>query len=172
MAEPEFKLTVDRSGAKPTTFNTQKPVPAEVADEIKARRALIHERSRQEDLAPKVAEVELEDGPREDVESVEFLLPDGRLVIMGPPPGISLTMRILNMGTVAPAKATLYRVLMCVRELDGVKPEAIVDDITAQKLSNTLGDNAIDILSAVYQENWPGVRRVDLPKVKKNLRVQ
>jgi len=169
MAEPEFKLQIDRGGAKPTTFNAQKSVPQEVADEIKARRALIHERSRQEDLVPTV--VEEADGPREDVESVEFVLPDGRLVVMGPPPGISLTMRILNMGTVAPAKAVLYRVLMCVRELDGVKPEAVVDDITAQKLSNQLGDNAIDVLSAIYQENWPGVRRGDLPKVKKNLRV-
>jgi len=170
MAEPEFKLTIDRTGAKQTTFNTQKSVPAEVADEIKARRALIHERSRLEDI-PKAPEPEEVDGPREDVESVEFVLPDGRLVVMGPPPGISLTMRILNMGTVAPAKAVLYRVLMCVRELDGVKPEAVVDDITAQKLCNSLGDNNIDILSAVYQENWPGVRRGDLPKVKKNLRV-
>jgi hypothetical protein len=173
MDGPELSLTIERDPqAKLTTLDATKEMDAGVAADIKAKRALLHARAAQEDRpAVEVPTVDTATQPREDVESIEFILPDGRLVVFGPPSGISLTMRILNMGgNPSPLKSTLYRVLMCVREIDGVRPELVVDDITAQKLSNMLGDNNIDILSGLYSEYWPGVRKSDLPLVKKNLR--
>ena len=171
----EFKVTIDRNPAvKHPNFAAAQEVDAGIGDQIKARKAELHAKAAKEDAAldvPAVA-VETASGPRQSVESVELILPDGRYVLFGPPAGISLTMRIINLGgQQSSMKNTLLRVLMCVREIEGVKPEVVADDISATKLANILGDDAIDVLSAVYLENWPGVKKSELPRIKKNLRV-
>lgn len=110
---------------------------------------------------------------REDVESVEIELLDKRKVVLGPPPGISLTMRIamtIPDATTNPVVDKLARLCMSVRLINGEKPRAITNIVDLTAVANTIGDVGIDELNFWYEKHWGTLRISDLQLLKKNLR--
>jgi hypothetical protein len=111
--------------------------------------------------------------PREDVESIEVKLLDGRVVLFGPPKGVSLTMRIaLNIpeATTNPVLDRMARILMSVREIDGKKPIPIGNLIDLTRVANEVGDVGIDELFVWLQKFWGDLKISDVQVLKKNLR--
>lgn len=120
-----------------------------------------------EDEAPKTPE------PRETVESIEVVLLDGRVILFGPPPNISLTMKIALSIPEAATNATverLARVCMSIRQIDGKPPRLIANMVDLTMMANIIGDAGIDILHHWFQKYWGEVRVADLQLTKKNLR--
>lgn len=135
---------------------------------IRQRRDMLRAQASREHQSTEEPEVPV--SAREDVESVEVTLPDGRVIEFGPPNGVSLTMRVATFPDVPPRATGLLQVLMCIRSVDGTIPRQMNSMIDAQKMANVLGDQAIDILATIYSETWPPVTTADLPTIKKNLR--
>jgi hypothetical protein len=111
--------------------------------------------------------------PREDVESIEVKLLDGRTVLFGPPKGVSLTMRIaMNFpeATTNPMIDRLARVLMSVQSIDGKRPIQIGNMVDLTKLANEIGDIGIDELFTWLNRYWGDLRINDTQVLKKNLR--
>lgn len=111
--------------------------------------------------------------PRENVESIEVELTDGRKVVFGPPAGVSLTMRMATMfpqTAVNPVLERVARVLMCIRSVDDRLPKPISNQIEMTAFANAMGDRAIDELGYWYDQNWGVIQIADLRLVKKNLR--
>jgi hypothetical protein len=122
---------------------------------------------------PAAAAVQAPASPREDLESIEFTLPNGMQVVFGPPKGISLTYRIIAMMNgidTGVAHQRVLRSLLCVRSIDTV-PVTINNDIDANALANRIGDGGIELLNFYLNEYWPPLRRNELPMLKKNQRV-
>lgn len=139
-------------------------------DAVAARRAEMQAQAEQEHKAT-VIETLAEDPPaREDVESIEITLPDGRVVEFGPPPGVSLTMRVATFPDLPQRAAPVLQVLLCVRSLNGEPVRALNSMVDMQRLSNQLGDSVIDLLARLYVDLWPPLTVSDLPTIKKNLR--
>lgn len=117
-------------------------------------------------------EEEAETQPIEDIESVEVQLPNGRIVLFGPP-ATPASLRVAQMlGTQASGLlVTIVSTLLYVREIDGQAVRPVGDLVTAQAMLNQLGDDGLDILGAVYQECWPALTRSALPILKKKYRV-
>ena len=110
---------------------------------------------------------------REDVEAIELQLTDGRRVWVGPPPGVSLKMRMMTgFGhmSLSPQSETRIHALMCVQSIDGVRVAPVVTMLDAQKLANDLGDNTVDILVEAYIQHWPPPRMADLVVIQKKMR--
>ena len=111
--------------------------------------------------------------PREDLESIEFELPNGMQIVFGPPKGISLTYRIIAMMNgvdTGIAHQRVLRSLLCVRSIDGTAV-TLNNDIDANALANRIGDGGIELLNFYLNEYWPPIRRNELPLLKKNQRV-
>lgn len=111
--------------------------------------------------------------PHEDVESIEVVLIDKRKILLGPPPGVSLTMRIaLNIpeATTNQVIDKLARVLMSVRSIDEKVPAPITNLVSMQALANVIGDVGIDELNFWFDRHWGNLRISDLQLIKKNLR--
>lgn len=111
--------------------------------------------------------------PREDVESVEIKLLDGRNVVLGPPKGVSLTMRIamtIPEATTNPVIDRLARVLMSVRSVDDKQPRLVGSLLDLTRLANEIGDVGIDELHFWFEKHWGNLRISDLQLLKKNLR--
>jgi len=109
--------------------------------------------------------------PREDVESVEVKLTDGRKVLFGPPKGISLTMRIaMHFPEASAVIDRLARVLMSIQEIDGKKPISISNMVDLTRLANEVGDTGIDELNFWLQRYWGNIQLSDTQVLKKNLR--
>ena len=162
-----MKVTVDRN---PKANEAQ-----DRADDIRAKRAKLHQKFEEREAVEKAEPVTLEapEAPDENLESIEAELPDGSIVEFGPPSGISLSMkiiRILGERAANEVEANILRVLMCVRSIDGVKQSSITTQIDAEKLANKIGDDGLQILAALYRLNWKPVTTKDLKVVKKNLR--
>jgi hypothetical protein len=155
--------------------NTGRQVSAEEAAAIQARRQATFERARagngqfaaKADEPPKAVMP-----PREDIESIELTLPDGTEVEYGPPRGVSLTLRMIDMlGDDAGERLTaVARTLLCIRKLNGKPPPPVANKIDVQKFANMLGDDAIDILYLLHMRHWRPLMVGDLPAIKKNLR--
>ena len=114
-----------------------------------------------------------EDKPREDIESVELKLPDGRDVVFGPPAGISLTARVAMLMAGTPPSDAMDMIARCclsVRSLDGKKLPPITNRVDIQKCANIVGDGGLDVLAYVLSEYWPAVKLKELQTIKKNLR--
>lgn len=143
-------------------------------DEIRKRRAEMFERAEkleapQMDLSPSREDYK----PHEDLESIEVQLPDGRNVVIGPPPGVSLTMRNAMMfGPETPNRllSSMVRLMHCIRSIDGKSVPTINNLVDAQALANALGDTAIDLLFGVLADYWPALSQKDLVIVKKSAR--
>jgi hypothetical protein len=111
--------------------------------------------------------------PREDLDSIEIQLPDGRMVEFGPPPGLSLTTKIAQMTAgrdQSQALEMIARVCLCVRSIDGRKRADISSMVDVHKVANALGDNALDGLAVLLAKTWPGVKVSELLIIKKNQR--
>lgn len=111
--------------------------------------------------------------PREDVESIEVELHDKRKVVLGPPSGVSLTMRIamtIPDATTNPVVDKLARLLLSVRSVDGKVPIPIANIVDLTKMANVIGDVGVDELNFWYDRHWGNVRISDLQLLKKNLR--
>jgi hypothetical protein len=110
--------------------------------------------------------------PRESVDSVELALPDGRTILFGPPPGISLNLRIPELlgEEMTRVNALVLRVLLSVRAINGSPPPQIFNKVDMHKVAHVLGDDAIDALAIALDLYWPPVTVKDLRVVKKNLR--
>lgn len=172
----EFQVSINRNPAK---RGPEGPDIAK-ADEIRKQRAALHKKYEQDLASQQIADAQTDDTdsvappePREDVSSIELELPNGMTVIFGPPEGVSMSMRVLRLlGTDAENRimVQIYRVLMCVREINGVDVPTITNRLDVDKLANRIGDQALDILSSAYRKYWPPLTVGDLPEIKKNLR--
>lgn len=193
MAKAELTLTSNRGGAQAPTGGQ---VPADVADALRQspRRAVpqppagpinaktqnLHAEQHQRNAAAAdndgeslLAELAEAVKPREDVESIELQLPDGRVVLFGPPPGVSLTARVAMLMAGQPASDELdmvTRVLLCIRSIDDKRMPPITNRVDVQKCANLVGDNGLDVLGYMLKEHWPAVKLGELPMIKKNLR--
>lgn len=112
------------------------------------------------------------DTPREDLDSVELELPNGKTAIVGPPPGIALQLRISNLlgAKLDNFNSTVYRALMCVRQIDSEIMRPITNEVDAQAVANKLGEDGLDLCMLAVNTYWPPVTRKDLRIVKKNPR--
>jgi hypothetical protein len=143
------------------------------AEEIRTRREALIAKARAEQEGPAAPDLTPPAAPREDVESVELQMPDGKVVTFGPPPGISLMLRTSQI--LGPAVADLMlnavtRTLLCVRVVDGKAPAPLRTAIDVHKASLMWGDAGLNYLTTVYAKYWPAVSVDDLPVLKKNLR--
>lgn len=185
MAQSEARLVIDRNPPDPSKAGklTQAAADARVVgDQIRERRRQIHEQAKVDasgaGLGP---EVETKPAPeREDIESIEITLRDGRVIEYGPPGNISLSDRIARLystrtlaeGGPDPGitEYRLTRLLMGVRAINGKPVHAITNLIERTRLANQLGDQAIDLLNLFDNRHWPPLQESELPVVKKNLR--
>ena len=159
-----------------TSTRPKRPAGAEQQakknDALAATAAAMRERAAAQAEQPPEAPAE-PPAPREDVESIEVKLLDGRTVLFGPPKGVSLTMRIaMNFpeATTNPMIDRLARVLMSVQAVDGKTPRPIGNMIDLTKMANEIGDIGIDELFTWLQRFWGDLRINDTQVLKKNLR--
>jgi hypothetical protein len=145
---------------------------------VRAARAAIHKRypSRPQDaldLSDGEAQSEgqkITEAGREALASVELTLPNGMVVLYGPRPGVSITMRLVHMFGDADwtnPTASLFRVLMSVQELNG-KSVNVTSRIEGEKLANLLGDSGIDTLFRAQAKYFKSPDQIDLLVIKKN----
>lgn len=175
----EAKLVIDRSPPDPGKVGKLSQAAANnevVAEQIRARRAQIHQQARVDRAGPGI-EPPPGDAtpppPRENLEQIEFTAPNGLVIEYGPPSDISLVDRIARL--FSPRDPTmsefrLTRILMGVRSIGGNPPVIITDEITRTKLANQLGDETIDLLMYYDRIHWPPLQQSELPVLKKKFR--
>lgn len=176
MANP--RVVVTRDPAAPTgtaRFAEAKQANADAAEQIRQRRKQIHAQAATEvGMSPDPDIMPIDPPPeREDIDSIDIPLRDGRVVTYGPPHGVSLADRIARMYSGREHSVTEYRltrILMGVRAIDGVPVRPIVNEIDRTAMANRIGDEAIDLLVYFDKEYWPPMTQADLPAIKKNLR--
>ncbi len=190
--QPELTVSVDRgankrgakrsNGRAPTmpNFAQAAEANADVAEAVRARRRSIHNQhaaskgaaQQMEEDAPKPPSVPVED---QNLDSVELDMPNGLKVLLGPPPNVSLTMRVLqyygDQQSWALADEGVTRALMCVREIDGKPYPAVTNPVDRQMLGNKLGDDGIAICVLTHRRYFPLLRLTELPVIKKNQRI-
>lgn len=155
-----------------------------VEEEIRARRRAIHNQA-QQDISAQVEPEQREPVQvpvREDLESIEIKLRDGREIEYGPPNGISLADRIarlfsgraLQEGGPDPGvtEYRLTRVLMCVRSINGRAVAPITNLVQRTSLANQIGDEALDLLYYYDRVHWPPLTEAELPSLKKRYKNQ
>ena len=99
--------------------------------------------------------------------------PAGLAIEFGPPPGISLTVRIATQFPDASnnaAQESLLRALLSVRKINGQPAPAISTWIDVQRVANAIGDHGLDVLGYALIRYWPPLTTKTLPAIKKNLR--
>lgn len=185
MAQSEARLVIDRNPPDPSKVGklTQATADAKVVGEqIRRRREQIHEQAKVDASGAGVGpQEEQEPAPeREDIESIEITLRDGRVVEYGPPANISLSDRIARLystRTIAEGgpdpgvtEYRLTRLLMGVRTIGGKPVHAVTNLIERTRLANQLGDEAIDLLNLFDNRHWPPLKQSEIPVAKKNLR--
>lgn len=190
MAEPTTKLVINhslqRAGAVPPSEAAiaAKERNKRTAEDVRKRRKAIHDQALADingsNKSPDDAADPTPAPPRENIESIEVTLSDGRVVVYGPPNGISLSDRIARLFSGRPlqeggpdpgiSEYRLTRMLMGVRTINGNAVPVMSDLIQRTKLANQLGDEAIDILHHYDRIYWPPLTTAELPAVKKNLR--
>lgn len=162
--QPDAELTV-RSRRPPN------PGVAAARDEKNAALALAADELRKRQAQPAIPDLDAPPPPREDVESVEVELLDGRKVYFGPPPGVSLTMRIaITFPGAASELDRLARICMSIRSVDGQPMRAITNIVELTAVANAIGDAGIDELNFWFDRHWGVLRISDLQLLKKNLR--
>lgn len=180
----EAKIVINRDPPDPDKVGklTQAAANARViGDQIKDRRQKIHEQAKLDASGGGLAPQESVPAPeREDIDSIEITLRDGRVVEYGPPPNISLSDRIARLysarslaeGGPDPGltEYRLTRLLMGVRTINGGPVHPITNLVERTRLANLLGDQAIDLLNLFDNRHWPPLTEAELPLVKKNLR--
>lgn len=181
MTQPEATFVIDRNPPNLKPSGGRLAAAKVSTDEVRARRAKIHDQAKRDAAGADIGGAK--DGiavpERENLDSIEVPLRDGRVVEYGPPTGVSLSERIARL--FAPRSAQeggpdpgiteyrLTRLLMGVRSIDG-KPCAVNNLIDRTMLANRLGDEAIDLLFHFDNMYWPPLRNSELPLVKKKLK--
>lgn len=149
---------------------------ADAATQIRERRKQIHAQAKVDNAGTGMS-LETEPAPpppvREDLDSVEFVAPNGLLIEYGPRHDISLVDRIARLysgrdPTVSEFRLT--RILMGIRSINGSQPATIVDEISRTKLANQVGDEVIDLLMYYDRIHWPPLQQSELPVLRKKLR--
>lgn len=161
------------------------PNIAKVTDDANARAAVkastdaVIARQQQKQAAPAAAPTADVDTAaattREDVESIEFPLLDGRAVVMAPVQGISLFYKVAlicgeESGQAGMLLNNITKMLMAVRSINGVPLRALNNKVDVIQAMNEIGDNNLDLMMEAYQQHWPQPTKSDLRIVKKNLR--
>lgn len=176
------KLTINRNPGEKPNGPSKMAEAAVTAAEIRKRREQIHAQAKLDvaghGLGP-AQEDPVAAPEREDLESIEIPLRDGRIVEYGPPTNVSLSDRIARLysgraiaeGGPDPGltEYRLTRLLMGVRAVDG-RPVQVTNMIERTRLANLLGDQGIDLLNFFDRKHWPPLTEAELPIVKKNLR--
>lgn len=153
------------------------PVGGVAADDVISRRAALHALHDRVDTEGKIdlARETREPSPaREPIDSLVIATPVGEIEF-GPPPGVSLTMRIATMmGEENPNRiqSAMLRTLMCVRKIDGKTVTPVTTMVEAQYLANQLTDPVLDFLFTTYLETWPPPAPGELQVISKNKRVR
>lgn len=146
-------------------------------DAARDRRRTLVEKAKQEATAARngaapEADASEAETPRERVDSIEVELPNGRHVEFGPPPNVSMTVRLLAFfGTRDPSRGEgmATTLAMCVRSIDG-RAVQVVEPIGRDKLINEIGDDGMEVLEHYYTRFWPRPTVMDLKLIKKNYR--
>lgn len=109
--------------------------------------------------------------PRERVESLEIKLPDGRVVLFGPPTAVALQMRIAGLvgDNLNNFTATFAKTILSVRNIDGQPVPAVGNMVDVQRVANMIGEDGVDLLMLALNQYWPPVTIGELQVVKKNL---
>jgi len=186
MAEPEARIVINRNPedpAKAPKFATAAANNKVIGEQIRSRRADIHKQAKLDAAGAGLGPAQEDQAPapeREDIESIEITLRDGRVVEYGPPNNISLSDRIARLySTRSVAEGgpdpgiteyRLTRLLMGVRTVGGRTVPPITNLVERTRVANQLGDEAIDLLNLFDNRHWPPLRESELPIVKKNLR--
>lgn len=160
-----------------TLSNKVRPPEAAAArakknEELAAKANEMRERNAAQQAEPDTTEAEPAK-PIEDVESIEFKMHDGRVVLIGPPKGVSLTMRIamqIPEAVTNPVIDRLARVLMSIRSVNGERPKPITNLISLTTMANEIGDVGLDELHAIVAYYWRPLQIQDAQVLKKNLR--
>lgn len=169
----EAKIVIHRDPPNPNGVGKLTQAAA-AADQIRERRKQIHTQAKVDNAAGAIApEPEAPPPIREDLDSVEFLAPNGLLIEYGPRHDISLVDRIARLysgrdPTVSEFRLT--RILMGIRSINGTPPITIVDEISRTKLANQVGDENIDLLMYYDRIHWPPLQQSELPVLRKKLR--
>lgn len=156
--------------------NVADPQAGTAGDDVLARRAALHALHDSQESSGKIdlTRATAEPAPvREPIDFVTIQTPSGEIEF-GPPPGVSLTMRIAMMtgeDTVNRLQSALLRTMMCVRKINGRIVTPITSMVEAQFLANQLGDPTLDFLFQTMNENWPPPARGELQVISKNKRV-
>lgn len=186
MTQPEARITIDRNPKPPdlSKSSAAKMVEASnAAEQMRARRAQIHKQAEIDAGGGGLPDLHGDPDPtpeREDIESIEFRLRDGRLIEYGPPTNISLSDRIARLysarsfaeGGPDPGitEFRLTRLLMGVRAIDGRPTRPITNLIERTRLANELGDQALEIIHVFDRKHWPPLQETELPLVEKKFR--
>jgi len=101
---------------------------------------------------------------------VELLLPNGKIVVMGPPNVGTMTLmaRLLGDGIPSGVMMGFLKAIFYVRSIDGQTVALPQDQIAVQAIANQLGDAGEDIIMASYSTYWPPVGEADLPVIRKS----
>lgn len=175
MTESTRTFSVPADGKVPKPHNPAKPAPSpeEIAAVQKRRRAQAEELAAKDAGVFAAAEEEGRAQPREAIDFIEVELPNGRMVQYGPQPNVSRIMRaamILGDQSSNMMLDQIVKVALAVRAIDGQAVRDIGTLVQAQAIANKLGDEGLTMLVALDNEYWPGVRRGDMPAVKKTFR--
>lgn len=169
----EHRIVINRDPPDPNKAGKLTQAAA-AAEQVRERRKQIHNQAKVDNVGPGIAaEPEVPPPVREDLDSIEFVAPNGLLIEYGPRHDISLIDRISRLysgrdPTVSEFRLT--RVLLGIRAINGSPPINIVDEITRTKLSNQVGDEVIDLLMYYDRIHWPPLQQSELPVLRKKLR--
>lgn len=171
----EAKIIIHRDPPEPGKVGKLTQAAA-TADAVRESRKRIHAQAKVDQTqANVIPDKEVEPPPaREDLESVEFIAPNGMVIEYGPRTDISLIDRISRLysgrdPTVSEFRLT--RVLLGIRAINGSPALTIVDEISRTKLANLVGDETIDLLMYYDRIHWPPLQQSELPVLKKKLRM-
>lgn len=183
-AKSELHLSAPAGGAVPIrdiNGDVAHAAAGATAEQIEAKRAAVHAATHAEHAALAAAEAQDGEGEggdeaatatREDVETVELKLPDGRMVLFGPPSGVATQLKVASLlgADLNPYTSHLMRSLLSVRQIDGKPVPAIGNRVDAHRVANMVGEDGVELLGVALNTYWPPVSIADLAVVKKNLR--
>lgn len=110
---------------------------------------------------------------REDVESIEIRIPNGKVISYGRTRGAAKALviaRIIGVQAQAIMAPQVVEVLVNIRAIDGVPIKTPENMIQAQALLNTIDDDGYETLLVAHNHFWPPQRVDSLQVLQKRLR--
>lgn len=174
--DAEFTIGTATGGAD----GAVKPHPSSPVDDDKLRqmrdqahKQILDRPAQEEAVAVAADELDkaIEPRVREDLDSIEIELRDGRRVLFGPVRMASFRLaEILGRQVNDPYSQMLARTILSVRSIDDKAVRPITNLAEMKLIATEIGDDGIDMLWMGLQEYWPPVLKEDLRVLKKNLR--